>query len=175
VELKNIVVLVLPKAGSVNMSEAVCSRCGRVLTGQSDFRSAEVCASCWEAIQSTFQKEFSVFLESLERPAALVDRNLSVLFHNNQFLKAFAKINQELVGLRLCESLDCAYVPTDRRCEESPQCLQCGLKRVVEVARISGEKVGEIGTTYSHKSGFDQTFRLTAERTGDAVFLVIST
>jgi hypothetical protein len=161
-------------SGGIDMGKASCSRCARKLGDQGDLQLAGICDDCWEAILLTNREELSAYLEKFKKPAVLVDNTLAIRFHNSRFRRTFTRRNHGIVGLRLGETLECAHAAANYRCGESPICFHCAVKRVVEIARVSGEILTEIGATYSHKSGLPQTFKLTAKKTGEEVLLILA-
>ena len=114
------------------------------------------------------------FLRSLNRPAALVARDLTVLFSNSRLRKMLKKFGHDVVGLRIGEVLDCKYAASPSRCGETEGCLQCELRRLIELTRIAGERLTGIPISFQNKSGARKTFKITTEKAGDAVLLIIA-
>ena len=112
---------------------------------------------------------------SLNRPAALVARDLTVLFSNSRLRKMLKKFNHDVVGLRIGEVLDCKYAASPSRCGETEGCLQCELRRLIELTRITGERLSEIPISFQHKSGASKIFKITTQKADDAVLLMIRT
>ncbi len=113
-------------------------------------------------------------MESLENPAAFVGRDLKVIVSNSRFAELFGKVNHDLSGRKVGEAIDCTSPSPDNPCGETFHCLQCGIRRFVELARISGVRVHELPVTFGHKSGKCKTFKLTTESRGDSVFLMLT-
>lgn len=155
--------------------QRVCSRCGSALTEQHGLRLAGVCGACLEMLLSSQGKERADFIESIPSPAALVDRDLAILSINSQFSRVFGSLTRYSIGPRIGEAVDCANPTSDSRCGETLHCFQCGIRRLVDVSRITGESIGRIHVTFRHKSGVDQAYVFTTEKTPDAVLLVIGT
>jgi hypothetical protein len=134
-----------------------------------------VCDSCIEQNLSSRSKELSLLLESLDNPAAFVGRDLAVILANSSFGELFGKANHELVGRSVGEAMDCTSPSPDNPCGETFHCLQCGIRRFVELARISGVRINQLPVTFGHKSGRCKTFKLTTESRGRSVFLMLTT
>ena len=113
------------------------------------------------------------FLRSLNRPAALVARDHTVLFSNIRLRKMLKKSNHDVVGLRIGEVLDCKYAASPSRCGETEGCLRCGLRRLIELTRITGERLDKIPISFQHRSGASKTFKITTEKAGNAVLLIL--
>ena len=157
------------------MAKTVCYRCGSALGAQGGLLLAEVCDSCLKVLLSSSHEELSALLESIQQPAALVRRDLAVVFSNSRLGRMFKKFDHDIVGLGIGTALDCAFATSDTRCGEGAYCLHCGIRRLVELSRITGEKISHIPMTFRHKSGLDQSYIFTTEKTGDAVLLTIGT
>jgi hypothetical protein len=149
-----------------------CTLCGGTQTRSGHFLS-EVCDTCLNDLLTRHDERISARMETLETPAVLVGRDLKVLFHNRHFHRMFGTFHQQILGLRIGEALDCAYPGSQSRCSETAVCLPCGIRRVIDLVRITGESIGGITTAYPHKSGLNQTLTLTTERAGDAVLLTV--
>ena len=134
----------------------------------------KVCESCLQALLDSATEDISDFLDSLDQPAAIVARDHTVLHSNNHMSKMLERFDHDIVGLRIGEALECRYSASDRRCGENEVCLHCGLRRLVELARISGERITEFPLTIRHRSGESQTFKFATEKVGEAVLLVIA-
>jgi hypothetical protein len=85
------------------------------------------------------------------------------------------KFNHDVVGRRIGEVLDCKYAASPSRCGETTVvCLQCGLRKLIELAWITGERVSEIPISFQHRSGASKTFKITTGKAGGAVLLIIA-
>ena len=108
---------------------------------------------------------------SLDRPAALIARDHTVLFSN---IRLRGKFSYDVVGLRMGRLLDCKHVASLGGCRETVACLHCKLKRLIELTSITGEKLSEISISVQHKSGATHIFKITTEQAGEAVLLTIA-
>lgn len=152
----------------------MCLRCGQTLGSEDGLHLVKLCQACLNSLLSTHDEDLSTFLDSLGRPAALVARDHTVLLSNGQLRKMLEKFDHDIVGLRIGEALECMYSGKHSRCGENEVCLHCGLRRLVDLARISGEKIGEFPMTIRRKSGASQMFKFATEKAGDTVLLMIS-
>jgi hypothetical protein len=84
------------------------------------------------------------------------------------------KFNHDVVGLRIGEVLDCKYAASPSRCGETEGCLQCELRRLIELTRIAGERLTGIPISFQNKSGARKTFKITTEKVREAVLLIIA-
>ncbi|MGO9411082.1 MAG: hypothetical protein ACLQCB_10065 [Spirochaetia bacterium] len=155
------------------MGQTVCVRCGQILDGRSGFHLVMLCEPCLNALLSSNMEILEELLDSLEQPAALVARDHTVLLSNHRLSRMLEKFDHDIVGLRFGEALGCRYAANEHRCGENEVCLHCGLRRLVELARISGEKIGGFPMTIRHRSGDSQSFTFATEKAGEAVLLMI--
>ena len=153
------------------MGRTVCASCGSAFDEVRKVLFAEICDTCLASHLSSRAGELSARLEDLQWPAALVGRDL-VLRQANSRLRALCD-EYATRELRVGEALDCACATKDARCGETFFCLQCGVRRVLEVARISGERISRVPVTIGHRSGERRAYTLTAEGTGDTVLFML--
>lgn len=130
-------------------------------------------ATFCEACSLPAMRTFLDFLETLNAPAALVARDLTVSISNSRFQEMTKKNAGGIEGRRIGEMLDCNDATPDHPCGESSACLHCWLKRLIELVRLTGERLSETPISIQHKSGASQTFKVTTEIAGDAVLLKI--
>ena len=124
------------------------------------------------ACQSIRNESFSP-LESLDAPAALVDRDLIVLSANSKLSNIAVALQGDLLGLKIGEVLECSYASWDHRCGEAAQCDSCGVKRIIDIARISGEKLRDLPTGFRNRHGDRENCFCSAENMGDSTILMI--
>ena len=157
------------------MGETVCCRCGSSMALQLGVVLADVCDECLRTLQSTESHVLNDLLEAVDRPAALVSRDMTVISFNRRFERLFQRFDRELGGLKIGEAMDCANATSDKPCGQSPFCPPCGVRRLVEIARIARERISQIPMSFRHKSGLEQTYVFTTEKRGDATLLTIGT
>jgi len=158
-------------ARDVNMT--TCKRCGMRVGAGHGLHLVGLCAACLDTLIQGGGDGLSKFLDSVDHPAALVARDHTVLHSNSSLGKLLEKFDHDIVGLRIGEALECLYAKHERRCGEGEVCLHCGLRRLVELARISGEKIAQFPMTLRHRSGETQSFTFATEKAGEAVLLMI--
>jgi len=156
------------------MGWTACVRCGQHLDDK-DLHLLGLCRLCLNTFLTTKNEDLSALLDTLGQAAALVARDHTVLLSNNRLSRMLEKFDHDIVGLRIGEALECKYATHERCCGESEVCLHCGLRRLVEIARISGEKIGQFPMTMRQRSGSSQTFTFASEKAGEAVLLMIET
>jgi len=103
-----------------------------------------------------------VFLESLKLPAAFVNRDLTVLTGKRALRSALTKFHHGEVGLRIGEVLKCGHLEKHGECGEKAVCPYCGIRKLVELARISGENFEDIPLRLRNKSGEEPTGKSTS-------------
>lgn len=145
-----------------------CCMCGRTIVLENNLSSPNVCNACLTTLVPSL-----AYLESLDQPAAIVARDHTILFSNSH-LRKLIEFAHDDAGIRIGEALDCQYAEEHEPCGETEFCFQCELRRFVALARITGERIGEIPMSFRQKSGKNQTLRFSTEKAGDAVLLMIS-
>jgi hypothetical protein len=155
------------------MSPPVCSRCGRNLKDKGVLLLAKLCAPCFNTLLASRDEKLWDFLDFLDRPAALLARDHTVLFSNSRFRRKFRKFDHDVVGLRIGEIFGCKHAAAPGRCGETVYCLHCQLERVLELAWISGERLSDTRASLLHRSGARKTYTVTTQKAGDAVLLMI--
>jgi hypothetical protein len=146
------------------MSQA-CSLCGTAIGEIRNQRGARLCEPCSRALPS--------FLESMKAPAAIVERDLTVVYSNSRLCGIAETCGDEAVGLKVGQALGCVHAEEAGICGQSEACLHCWLKRLVDLARISGEKLPDMPFDFTRKTGSHRFFRISAEKAGEAVVLMI--
>lgn len=145
-----------------------CPLCGTTIDEPEARRKASLCQPCSRALLP-----FSNFLESMSSPAAVVARDLTIVFSNSHLCGIAEKCGKEAVGLKVGEALGCKHAGETRVCGQSDACDFCWLRRSVDLARISGEKLPDIPLDFTPKNGIHRSFKITAENAGNAVVLTI--
>jgi len=154
------------------MEQRACVRC-KQLVEASGPHLMRLCKRCLKVLLSTQGEELFAFLNSLDQPAALVAKDQTVLHSNRHLGRMLEKFDHDIVGLRIGEALDCKNAANERRCGENEICLHCGLRRMVELSRISGETIAEFPVIIRNRMGGSQTFTLASGKAGDTVLLII--
>ncbi len=140
-----------------------CPLCGAALGA--DAGSGTFCPVC-----SRTAHQLSHFLETLDSPAALIARDHTILLANN-LLRRMLQADRDSRGLRIGEAIGCKYAEPNDACGEAHACYHCALKRLIELSRITGERLSGLPLSVRQKSGADHSFRLSTEKTGEAILL----
>ena len=154
------------------MSETACSRCGNMMDRQDADVLADVCDVCLKELISSGAGELARLLESHHLPAALIGVDMTVLSFNSRFEQLFRN-DHELRGMRVGAVVSCFHPTPEMPCGETNFCPHCGIRRLVEVTRISGQKISHITMSFRHQSGLDQTYVFTTAKRGDTILLSI--
>jgi len=124
-----------------------------------------VCRVCTSTLSSV--------LETLDLPAAYVNRDLTVMTSNLMFKKLFEKFTHDTRGLRLGEAMKCHGSSGYGRCGETSLCLHCGIKRMVDLAHITGEKFADIPLVLRDESGTEQLIRFSFTKAEDSILVMV--
>ena len=156
------------------MGRTVCFHCRRSLKQEDEIRLlTRACEQCFVTLLSSRDEKASVYLESLEMPAALLAKDHTVIVSNSQFQDMASQ--RDVAGLRLGDVLECMYSPLLGRCEETVACLLCSFRRSVEHTWLTGEGLRQVPLSLPHKEEARKTYAITTERVGDAVLLLVGT
>jgi hypothetical protein len=157
------------------MGETACFRCGTITALQPSEVLAGICDPCLNTLLFSGGGELNKLLESCNVPAALVGRDMTVVAFNSRFEQAFRRFDRELGGMKVGDVVDCAAPTPERPCGQTHFCLQCGIKRLVDITRISGEAINRVAMSFRHKSGLDQTYVFSTDKRGSATLVSIGT
>ncbi|HEY9593856.1 MAG TPA: hypothetical protein VHE79_05220 [Spirochaetia bacterium] len=127
-----------------------------------------LCAPCSRTLAS-----YSYLLESIESPAALVARDLTVVYANRLLCDATGTTADVAAGLKVGRMLECRHAHGGQECAETEACQYCWLRRAVDLARISGERLPDVPVDLSRISGAHESLSIAAEKAGQAVALLI--
>jgi hypothetical protein len=147
------------------MGQAVCMRCSARMDDDDVSLGDRVCRACARTLSSV--------LEALDVPAAYVNRDLTVMTSNLLFKKLFGKFAHDIRDLRLGEAMKCRSSAKYGRCGETSLCLHCGIKRLVDLARITGEKFADIPLVLRDRSGTEQLIRFSFTKAEDSILVML--
>jgi len=150
------------------MGEKTCSQCGRSMTVR-DLDDIGTCTTCLAPACIAHP----AYLETVDRPAVLVSKDHAILRSNRVFREAFGRVSGVDGTTRIGEALDCGHLAGSQRCGETAYCLQCGLRRVIGLVYISGERLRRIPVHHVRKPGHRETLEITAAKTGEFVLLLL--
>jgi hypothetical protein len=145
------------------MGAAACVRCNAPLA-ENESAAGKVCGLCMSTLSSV--------LETLDLPAAYVNRDLTVMTSNRLFKKLFGKFTHD-TGLRIGEAMQCQSSTLHGRCGETSLCLHCGIRRLVDLARITGEKFNDIPLVVRDNSGAEQLLRFSFTKAEDSILVML--
>ncbi len=143
-----------------------CPLCGATSRSDGSVDSRTFCGPCTH-LASTFSR----FLEAVESPAALIARNHTIVLSNAPLRRMLEGADRGSAHVRIGDAVGCAHALTRGPCGETCACPHCGLKRIMELSRITGETLAGIELTFRQISGADCSFTLSAEKAGEAVLL----
>jgi hypothetical protein len=165
--------IVILKKGE-GMDRTLCFRCMRSLDQEDEFHFLmRTCEKCFATVVESHDKNLSAYLESLDMPAALLNRDQIVLVSNGSFRRMAIKDN--IVGLRLGEIMECMYAPLLGCCGDTVPCLLCRLRISVERTWETGEGLRGVSVSFPHKAEGRKTFTIATEVVGAGVLLVMGT
>ena len=154
------------------MGKTICLRCNKPFGREDGLVLAKICQPCLDALPSATNDELSSFLESLDLPAAFINHDLSVRISNDSLSKMVNTLTDDLLGVRIGEALECAYAKEHGGCGKTHICFQCGVRRMVDLTRITGERFHDIPITLRSKSGNEHKLLFTFAKAGDAILVM---
>jgi len=143
-----------------------CPLCGEIKIARGSRSAHDICEACSRALL-----KLSAYLESMDSAVAIVSHDLTVISSNDQFRKFLDDHGRGPVGMKIGEVLDCKYGTLRHRCGKTAACQQCDFKRIIELSRLTGEKLTVISTIFRHPSGARTTFKVSTEKAGEAVLV----
>lgn len=146
------------------MGTAVCLRCNGPMADD-ELSSENVCGACMRVL--------STALETLDLPAAYVNRELTVMTSNRLFKTLFGKFTHDPSGLRIGEAMKCQSSVQLGRCGETSLCLHCGIRRLIDLARITGEKFADIPLLVRDNSGAEQLLHFSFTKAENAILVML--
>jgi hypothetical protein len=148
------------------MGKAFCLRCNAPMDDDDDPLVASVCRFCMSTLSSV--------LETLALPAAYVNRDLTVMTSNKLFKKVFGKFTHDPAGLRIGEAMKCSSSAKYGRCGETSLCLHCGIRRLIDLARITGERFADIPLVVKDNSGTEQLLRFSFTKAENSILVMLT-
>jgi len=130
------------------------------------------CERCLKALSSATSDQLSTFLETIDSPSAILGRDLTFIISNtllNKMLKMFA---HDVIAMKIGDALECLYAVKHGPCGKDPVCLHCGIKRVVDLTSITGEKFSDIPLVLRHASGEERTLHFTFGKLASATLII---
>jgi hypothetical protein len=147
------------------MGKAICLRCNALLGNDDNLSARNVCRLCASTLSSV--------LETLDLPAAYVNRDLTVMTSNTLFKKFFGRFVHDAAGLKIGEAMKCQSAARDGHCGEAPLCLHCGIRRLIDLARITGENFADIPLIMRDKSGSQHLLRFSFAKAEESILVML--
>jgi len=104
-------------------------------------------------------------VDSVPFPAAMINRDHTVVASNGMFQKLLVKFNHDIVGLKIGAALNC-------RCAGPCGC-RCGLAAVIDASNVMCRKLTDVPILISYHSGAAALHTVTTARVGEEVLLMI--
>jgi hypothetical protein len=124
--------------------KTICSFCGTVVrpgTTPDDTVSHGVCPSCLARIRSQYGLDTRKFLDMLDAPVFLVDRDANILAANSLAIEAVKKPVERVQG-KLCGTvLDCINACLPEGCGKTEFCPDCTIRAAVNETWTTGQPV----------------------------------
>ena len=155
------------------VGQTMCLHCRKTFGSANGLVLAKTCETCLDSLPLHTDDEVSFFLESLDLPAAFISRDLSIRLSNSSLNKMVNKVTPDLLGARIGDALECAYESEHQNCGENYICLQCGVRRMVDLARITGYRLVDIPITLRSKSGDERRLLFTFAKAGEAILILL--
>jgi len=126
------------------------------------------CQPCAMALPS-----FEALLESLDSPAALLSRDLVVLSVNRRLCGITRDGCSKAIGMKIGLALGCVHAARVGECGQTEACVECWLRRSVDLARISGAQIPGIPWDLFPHGGPRRPYAISAVKTREAVVLTL--
>ena len=154
------------------MGQTLCIRCMRSLEAEDELHVlTKTCEKCFAEALSSGARKLSIYLESLDVPAALVGEDHTVLVFNSRFQKMAP--GRSAAGRRIGEVIECTYSPILGRCGETVTCLLCRLRSSIEQTWLTREGIRGVPVSFPSKAEGRTTYTITTEPVDGAVLLLI--
>ncbi len=144
-----------------------------MLVQKDDALLIRLCRNCIDVLLSSHDENLSDYLEAMGSPAVLVSRDLTVLVATRAFSRVFARLDQNLMGMRIGNILGCSYASKLELCGETAVCWQCMVKRIVEITYITGDRLPLMTLDLWQGTRVRTRFAVRAEKVGTGVLLVV--
>jgi len=136
--------------------KTVCSFCDIVIRDgerPDDPVSHGICKSCHQKILAQHGFNIRKFLELLDAPVFLVDRDVSVVAANTSALAIAGKPLSQVKGNLCGDVLECINAFVDGGCGKTHFCPECTFRASVNETYTTGHPVTNRPTILCHKAG----------------------
>jgi len=145
-----------------------CVLCGAIAREEGLHDALGFCQPCAKGLPS-----IEALLESMDVPAALVSRDLVVLSANRRLYGLTRDGGMNAIGIRIGLALGCAHAEVPGPCGQTEACLECWLRRSVDLARICDARVPWVRWDFLPHAGHRTPYAISAVKTREAVVLTL--
>jgi hypothetical protein len=83
------------------------------------------------------------------------------------------RYTDDLLGVTIGDALECTYAAEHDNCGKNQICLQCGVRRMADLARITGYRLVDIPITLRRKSVSEHKLLFTFAKAGEAILILL--
>jgi PAS domain-containing protein len=160
----------------------ICAWCRKELQGVDSQAGTEnvithgICRNCRDNILFQLGVELEAYLDSLQVPIVLVNREGIVVSVNNQAKTMLCKDLAEIKGYKGGEVFECAYARLPEGCGNTTHCSGCTIRRTVMETYGTGKSFLRVPATLNQNSPEDPketNLLISTERIAELVLLRI--
>ena len=160
----------------------ICAWCRKELQGVDSQAGTEnvithgICRNCRDNILFQLGVELEAYLDSLQVPIVLVNREGIVVSVNNQAKTMLCKDLAEIKGYKGGEVFECAYARLPEGCGNTTHCSGCTIRRTVMETYGTGKSFLRVPATLNQNSPEDPKetdLLISTERIAELVLLRI--
>jgi PAS domain-containing protein len=160
----------------------ICAWCRKELQGVDSQAGTEnvithgICRNCRDNILFQLGVELEAYLDSLQVPIILVNREGIVVSVNNQAKTMLCKDLAEIKGYKGGEVFECAYARLPEGCGNTTHCSGCTIRRTVMETYGTGKSFLRVPATLNQNSPEDPketNLLISTERIAELVLLRI--
>jgi hypothetical protein len=157
----------------------ICAFCNRDLsphTGDDDKISHGICSSCYNHVKASMGVDLKEYLNMLDRPVVLVDKDLHVLTANWKAHQFTDKEEPEMLGKLPGEVFECENAKLPEGCGHTVHCSGCVIRNSVNFTFQTGNPVNQHPAVLNQGvSGFSFPVDLliSTQKSGDVVLLKV--
>jgi PAS domain-containing protein len=160
----------------------ICAWCRKELQGVDSQAGTEnvithgICKNCRDNILFQLGIELESFLNSLEVPIVLVNREGTVVTVNNRAKTMLCKDLPEIEGYKGGEVFECAYARLPEGCGNTTHCSGCTIRRTVMQTYATGRSFLRVPATLNQNTPEDpqkMNLLISTERIAELVLLRI--
>jgi PAS domain-containing protein len=136
-----------------------------------------ICPTCQQHFFAPRDRSLSGFLNSLDAPVVVVDRDVRILEANDTALRVMGKARTEVAGHLGGDVIECARARLPGGCGHTVHCTACTLRNTVHTTHATGQGVAGATAWMRLSGGPGEELAATArvqistEKVGDVVVL----